>query len=120
MENVVMKNLGDGVLTRSFWELLCEKQEWVFFSSLKSQRFFYSFIPGCFEPGMREPSECMNPECGSQTLRGMLELSDFKLGLTLNSAEEVTVSLYSDVLMPNHRDWIGSVTCIVMLGYTEG
>lgn len=38
MENVVMKNLRDGVLTRSFWELLCEKQEWVFFSSLKSQR----------------------------------------------------------------------------------
>lgn len=38
MENVVMNKLGDGALTRRFWELVCEKHEWMFSSSLISQR----------------------------------------------------------------------------------
>lgn len=36
MENVAMNKLGDGVLTRNFWELVCEKHEWVISPSLES------------------------------------------------------------------------------------
>lgn len=79
---------------------------------------------------MRQPLECMNLECGSQTFRETLELfqvfvnpSNFKFGLSPMAVPKSVEEGHSVPVFkcPSARSLLnGSVTCIVKLGYTEG
>lgn len=144
VENVAMNKLG--VLARSSWELFCEKHEWVISSSLESQGNKWNssstnIILGCYELGMRQLFWVYKPRVWTPDTQG-------NFGLVPGSRllwTWVTLPWATHYGCPKHcrrrlqcpciptAAWgphdrggakpqsaccIGSVTGIVMLGYT--